>query len=205
MNLLTPVTLEGKYATLVPLNMEHCSALSKAVVDGELWNLWYVTIPRPDKMGDEIERRLNLQKQGIMLPFTVIDNVTKEPIGMTTYWKIDTVNRRCDIGWTWYRKSCQRTAINTECKLMLLTHAFETLQSIAVTLTANAYNLNSRKAIERLGAKLDGVLRNLRIMPNGVICDFYQYSIIDSEWLAVKTNLLEKLNTGKPTLSIKNN
>jgi len=196
MNLLTPVTLEGKRATLAPLSIEHCSALAKAVVDGELWNLWYATVPHPDKMKDEIERRLNLQKQGIMLPFTVIDNVTKEPIGMTTYYKVDTANRRCDIGWTWYRKSFQRTAINTECKLMLLTHAFETLQCIAVTLTANAYNQNSRGAIERLGAKLDGILRNLRIMPNGVICDFYQYSIIDSEWLAVKTNLLERLKKG---------
>ncbi|MBM3857758.1 MAG: GNAT family N-acetyltransferase, partial [Verrucomicrobia bacterium] len=105
----------------------------------------------------------------------------------------DLMNRRCDIGWTWYRKTSQRTAINTECKLMLLTHAFEKLDCIAVTLTANQFNVESRRAIERLGAKLDGILRNLKIMPNGVICDFYQYSIIQSEWAGVKTNLQYKL------------
>jgi len=193
MNLLTPVTIKGKHATLVPLSMEHCSALMEAVKDGELWNIWYASVPSPEKMSAEIEKRLEWHRQGLLLPFTVIDNVTQQPIGMTTYWRIDVMNRRCDIGFTWYRKSSQRTAINTECKLMLLTHAFEKLDCIAVTLTANEFNVESRKAIERLGAKLDGILRNFRIMPNGIICDFYQYSIIQSEWPGVKTNLEYKL------------
>ncbi|MBY0545168.1 MAG: GNAT family N-acetyltransferase [Gammaproteobacteria bacterium] len=193
MDLLTPVTLTGAYATLIPLSMTHCSALTEGTKDGELWNLWYATVPSPENMENEIQRRLDLHAQGIMLPFTVIDNATQQPIGMTTYYKVDVLNRRCDIGWTWYRKSAQKTAINTECKLMLLTHAFETLNCIAVTLTANAFNLDSRRAIERLGAKLDGILRNLRIMKNGVICDYYQYSIINSEWVAVKANLQYKL------------
>ena len=193
MNLLTPVTLKGKHATLVPLSMEHCSALIEAAKDGELWKIWYASVPEPEKMASEIERRLAWHSQGMLLPFTVIDNATQQPIGMTTYWRIDLMNRRCDVGWTWYRKSSQRTAINTECKLLLLTHAFETLDCIAVTFSANAFNVESRRAIERLGAKLDGILRNLKIMPNGVICDFYHYSIIQSEWAAVKANLQYKL------------
>lgn len=193
MNLLTSVTLQGKQATLVPLSMNHCSALIEAAKDGELWNIWYASVPSPEKMAAEIEKRLSWHSQGLLLPFTVIENATQQPIGMTSYWRIDVMNRRCDIGWTWYRKSSQRTAINTECKLMLMKHAFETLDCIAVSLTANAFNVESRKAIERLGAKLDGILRNLKIMPNGVICDFYQYSIIQSEWAAVKTNLEYKL------------
>ena len=198
MNLLTPITLKGNYATLVPLSMEHCADLAHAVTDGELWKIWYATVPSPEKVAKEIERRFSLHKQGILLPFTVIDNISQKPIGMTTYYKIDTANKRCDIGWTWYSKSFQRTAINTECKLMLLTHAFETLHCIAVTLTANEFNLNSRRAIERLGAKLDGVLRNLRVMANGVICDYYQYSIINSEWLTVKANLNHLLENRRP-------
>lgn len=191
--LLTPVTLKGSFATLVPLTSEHCQDLIEAASDGELWKLWYATVPTPEKMATEIERRLALHQQGSVLPFTVIDNVTQKPIGMTTYCKIDLVNRRCDIGWTWYRKSAQKTGINTECKLLLLTHAFETLGCIAVTLTANAFNLESRRAIERLGAKLDGILRNYRVMANGVICDYYHYSITSSEWPAVKINLQHKL------------
>ncbi len=197
MNLLSPVTLTGKYATLVPLSLDHCSALIEAATDGELWNIWYASVPAPEKMAAEIEKRIDWHRQGVLLPFTVIDTATQQPIGMTTYWRIDLMNRRCDIGWTWYRKNSQRTAINTECKLMLLTHAFEKLDCIAVTLTANQFNIESRRAIERLGAKLDGILRNLKIMPNGVICDFYQYSIIQSEWAGVKTNLEYKLEKHK--------
>lgn len=193
MNLLMPVTLQAKHATLVPLSIEHCSSLIEAAKDGELWNIWYASVPTPEKMATEIDKRLASYHQGTMLPFTVIDNATQRPIGMTTYYNIDLMNRRCGIGWTWYCKSAQRTAVNTECKLLLLTHAFETLDCIAVTFSANAFNVESRRAIERLGAKLDGILRNLKIMPNGVICDFYHYSIIKSEWVAIKANLEYKL------------
>lgn len=192
-DLLTPVTLLGKQVTLIPLSMEHSYELAEAVKDGELWKIWYATVPSPDDMANEIRRRLTKHQQGCLLPFTVIDNATQKPIGMTTYYQIDTSNRRCGIGWTWYRKSAQRTAVNTESKLLLLTHAFDTLHSIAVTLTANAFNSESRRAIERLGAKLDGVLRNFRVMSNGILCDFYHYSIINSEWPAVKANLIYKL------------
>jgi RimJ/RimL family protein N-acetyltransferase len=195
--LLTPVTLTGKHVTLAPLSINHSSDLAEAVRDGEPWKIWYATVPSPEGMKKEIQRRFALHQQGILLPFTVIDNETQKAIGTTTFYKIDTINKRCDIGWTWYRKSSQRTAVNTESKLLLLTHAFETLKCIAVTLTANKFNIESRRAIERLGAKLDGILRNLRVMSNGVICDYYQYSIINSEWLAVKTNLQYKLEYNK--------
>lgn len=194
MNLLTPTTLQGKYATLVPLSKEHAPALVEAAQDGELWKIWYASVPSPEEMVSDVERRLTWHQEGKMLPFTVIDNKTEQPIGMTSFWRVDLRNRRCDLGWTWYRKSAQRTVVNTECKLLLLTHAFEKLDGIAVILKANQFNLESRKAIERLGAKLDGVLRNFKIMPNGMICDFYEYSIIASEWPRVKKHLEYKLN-----------
>ena len=128
-----------------------------------------------------------------MLPFTVFSNNTKRPIGMTTYMDIKPADKRLEIGWTWYRKSAQRTAVNTECKLLLLTYAFETLQCNVVKLTANYFNDRSRRAIERLGAKFDGVLRSHRIMRNGAVCDFCTYSILANEWPTVKVNLESKL------------
>ena len=191
--MIRPVTLQGKHITLVPLIIEHCTGLIAATKDGELWKLWYATVPSPEDMANEIKHRLDLQNKGSMLPFTVIDNVTGLPIGMATYMDINALNKRLEIGWTWYQKSAQKTAVNTECKLMLLTHAFEVLQCNVVKLTANFFNHDSRRAIERLGAKLDGILRNHRIMPNGTVCDFCTYSIIASEWPMVKINLESKL------------
>jgi N-acetyltransferase len=141
----------------------------------------------------EIQHRLNSQAKGTLLPWTVIDNKTNRAIGMTTYLKISETDRRLDIGWTWYRESTQRTSVNTECKLLLLTHAFETLKCVAVGFGANFFNNNSRRAIERIGAKFDGTIRNKRIMRNGAVCDFCLYSIIDSEWKTVKLNLESKL------------
>jgi RimJ/RimL family protein N-acetyltransferase len=198
MNWLASTTFQGEYVTLVPLSMGHCSALVEAAKEGDLWKLWYATVPTPedkDAMVNEIQRRLNLQEQGIMLPFTVIDNKTNQPIGMTTYCNIDAANKRLEIGWTWYRKSMQRTAANTESKLMLLTHAFEVLQCIAVEFRTNFFNQTSREAIERLGAKFDGLLRNHRIMRNGLIGDTCVYSIISTEWPSVKMNLLMKIRS----------
>lgn len=125
--------------------------------------------------------------------WTVIDNATKSAIGITTYLKISEPDRPLDIGWTWYRQSSQKTAVNTECKLLQLTYAFETLKCVAVRFGANFFNKNSQREIERLGAKFEGITRNNRIMPNGTVCDFYKYSIIDSEWPTVKFNLESKL------------
>lgn len=193
MNWIKPVILSGEHVTLVPLSMEHCADLIEATKDGELWKLWYATVPSPDEMAINIQHRLDSQAKWTLLPWTVIDNNSGRAIGMTTYLKISEQDRRVDIGWTWYRKSAQKTAVNTECKLLQLTYAFETLKCVAVGFGANFFNKNSQRAIERLGAKFDGTIRNLRIMPNGVVCDFCMYSIIDSEWPAVKINLQNKL------------
>jgi RimJ/RimL family protein N-acetyltransferase len=183
-----PVTLSGKHAVLVPLEASHAAALSEAVRDGELWKLWYTAIPPPDRMGTEIERRLGLQAKGSMLPFTVID-ASGTPAGMTTYMNIDAANKRVEIGSTWYARRVQRTALNTECKLMLLAHAFEKLDCIAVEFRTHRFNFASRRGIERLGAKLDGVLRNHQKMADGTLRDTYVYSITRDEWPAVKNHL----------------
>jgi len=189
---IEPVTLKGRHARLVPLSHDHHDALCEAVRDGELWKLWYTTIPAPEGMKAEIDRRLSLQEKGSMLPFTVLD-ADKKPVGMTTYMNVDAPNRRLEIGSTCYAKSVQRTALNTECKLMLLTHAFEDLDCIAVEFRTHVQNLQSRAAIERLGAKFDGTLRNHAIMPNGSLRDTVVYSITAPKWPAVQNNLNEKL------------
>ena len=184
-----PVTLRGSTATLVPLSPTYHDDLVVATRDGELWKLWYTFVPSPEKMSDEIARRLGLQEKGSMLPFAVIENASGKAVGMTTYMNIDAANRRVEIGSTWYAKRVQRTRINTECKLMLLRHAFEALKCIAVEFRTSFFNQQSRRAIERLGAKSDGVLRNHMIMPDGSRRDTCVYSIIESEWPAVRTHL----------------
>jgi len=189
-----PVTLRASRATLEPLAHTHRDDLIESVKDGELWGLWYTTIPQPEKMGAEIGRRLALQEKGSMLPFAVIDNTTGKAVGMTTYMNIDAPQRRVEIGSTWYRRSVQRTDLNTQCKLMLLTHAFETLDCIAVEFRTHFFNQQSRRGIERLGAKLDGILRNHSIMPNGTLRDTCVYSIIAPEWPTVKAHLAYQLS-----------
>ena len=194
MNLFsTPLTLSGQYVTLVPLSPSHHDALVEAVCDGELWNHWYTTIPRPENMADEIQRRLDLQAKGSMCAFAVINPATNQAVGMTTYMNIDAINRRVEIGSTWYRQSVQRTHMNTEAKRLLLAHAFEQLNCIAVEFRTHFFNQQSRRAIERLGAKLDGVLRSHQInthpLAAGALRDTCVYSIIASEWPAVKTHL----------------
>ena len=184
------VTLTGESARLELLSQDHCATLTDAVRDGELWRLWYTTIPAPEHMKAEIDRRLALRKQGSMLPFAVMSLATGEPVGMTTYMNIDAVNRRVEIGSTWYRKSVQRSGLNTECNLLLLRHAFETLDCIAVEFRTHFLNHQSRRAIERLGAKLDGVLRSHMRMADGSLRDTCAYSIIASEWPAVRANLI---------------
>jgi N-acetyltransferase len=184
-----PITLRGTHAILEPLSQVHHDDLAEAVQDGELWKLWYTVIPEPAQMKAEIDRRLDRQAKGGMLPFAVRDARTGKVVGMTTYWNVDQTHRRVEIGGTWYRKSMQRTALNTECKLLLLTHAFEILDCICVELRTHFFNHASRRAIERLGAKLDGILRNNQVLPNGTIRDTCVYSIIASEWPVVKGHL----------------
>ena len=192
MTWLQPVVLEGRHARLEPLSPTHHDGLVAAVNDGELWNLWYTFIPTPEKMGAEIDRRLGLQAAGAMLPFTV-----RQPdgsiAGMTTYMNVDAANRRVEIGSTWYRSATQRTPLNTQCKLLLLQHAFERLDCIAVEFRTHFFNHASRRGIERLGAKLDGVLRSHQITPNGTLRDTCVYSIIAAEWPTVKSHLTFQL------------
>jgi len=200
-----PVTLRGTYSTLEPLCDRHHKDLVEAVKDGELWDLWYTIVPEPERMRAEIDRRLALQANGSMLPFAVISNPLGRVVGMTTYMNIDAANRRLEIGSTWYRKSMQRTALNSECKLLLLTHAFESLNCVCVELRTHFFNHGSRRAIERLGAKLDGVLRNNQIAPNGTLRDTCVYSIIASEWPTVKAHLAWELKKPRAKLAVKGN
>jgi RimJ/RimL family protein N-acetyltransferase len=191
-----PVVLTGTHAKLEPLKREHRDALVAAVKDGELWNLWYTFVPTPDKMSDEIERRLGLQAAGSMLPFTV-RNAAGQIVGMTTYMNIDATHKRVEIGSTWYAQSVQRTPLNTECKLILLRHAFEGLSCIAVEFRTHFFNQQSRRAIERLGAKQDGILRSHQVAPNGSLRDTVVYSIISSEWPAVRSHLTYQLGRAR--------
>jgi N-acetyltransferase len=193
MNFTQPITLTGQQVTLVPLTAMHHSDLVSAVTDGELWKLWYTHIPAPESMAAEIERRLQLQAQHSMLPFAVLQNSSRRAVGMTTFMHIDAANRRVEIGSTWYCRSVQRTAVNTECKLLLLTHAFDTLNCIAVEFRTHFFNRQSRAAIERLGAKLDGILRQHQITTNGSLRDTCVYSILASEWPTVRAHLRHQL------------
>ncbi len=193
MDWFTPVTLYGTHVTLVPLTQSHHDGLVAAVSDGKLWELWYTSVPSPTSMRTEIDRRLGLQREGKMIPFTIIHNASGRPCGMTTFMNVDVVNARAEVGSTWYEKSVQRTAVNTEAKLLLLTHAFESLHCIAVEFRTHILNIASRRGIERLGAKLDGVLRNHQRLPNGTLRDTCVYSIIQSEWSTVKAHLAWQL------------
>jgi N-acetyltransferase len=191
------VTLESERVTLAPLDRGHLDALRIAVADGELWRLWYTFVPPPEAMAAEIERRLKLKEAGSMLPFTVIEKATGEPVGMTTFMNIDAANKRVEIGSTWYRKRVQRTDLNTHCKLLLLTHAFETLDCIAVEFRTHFFNQQSRRAIERLGAKLDGILRNHQRASNGTLRDTCVYSIVAAEWPTVKAHLTFQMSRAR--------
>ncbi len=186
-------TVTGQHVVVEPLTMAHEVDLAEAAADGELYKLWYTWVPKPEDIGKEIERRLGLRDIGSMLPFAIIEKATGKAVGMTTFMNIDAANKRVEIGSTWYRKSVQRSPINTECKLLLLQHAFEELGCIAVEFRTHFLNIQSRTAIERLGAKLDGILRSHMRMPDGSLRDTACYSIIASEWPAVRTHLQWKL------------
>jgi N-acetyltransferase len=183
-----PVSLQGPHAALRPLQSEHHDGLCAATRDGELWRLWYTAVPSPEGMTQEIDRRLGLQAKGSMLPFTVFD-AAGQIVGMTTYMNVEAANRRVEIGSTWYAKGTQRTALNTQCKRLLLGHAFEALDCIAVEFRTHRLNTQSRRAIERLGAQLDGILRAHQLGANGVVRDTAVYSITAPEWPAVRAHL----------------
>lgn len=182
------VTLQGQHARLEPLHSSHAEGLAEAAADGDVHRLWYTAVPAPARVPAEIERRLALHAAGSMLPFTVFDAAGRIA-GMTSFMNIDHANRRVEIGSTWYAPRVQRSGLNTQCKLMLLTHAFETLGCIAVEFRTHRLNTQSRRAIERLGAQLDGILRSHLRTADGNLRDTCVYSIIAPEWPTIKTHL----------------
>ena len=190
---LAPIELQGGHCALKPLAHAHHDGLVAAIRDGELWRLWYTSVPSPEGMSAEIDRRLGLQAQGSLLPFTTF-GADGRVAGMTTYMNVDAANKRVEIGSTWTAARMQRSAFNTECKLLLLGHAFEKLECIAVEFRTHFFNQQSRRAIERLGARLDGVLRNHARAANGTLRDTAVYSITADEWPTVKAHLSWQLD-----------
>ncbi len=190
---IEPVMLIGTKVILEPLSLAHADGMIAAVKDGELWKLWYTSIPSPEKVEEYIKIALGMRENAGAMPFIVREKESNKIIGCTRYFNVDEVNQRLEIGHTWYSESYQRTVVNTECKYLLLTHAFEKLDAIAVELRTHWHNHKSRAAIARLGAKQDGVLRNHQKSADGVYRDTVVFSIINSEWLAVKKSLEFKL------------
>jgi RimJ/RimL family protein N-acetyltransferase len=183
-----PVMLRGQHVRVEPLSPAHEPGLIEAVKDGELWRLWYTAVPSPEGMAKEIARRLDLHAKGSMTPFTVFD-ADGRIAGMTTYMNVDAANKRVEIGSTWYARRVQRSPLNTECKRLLLAHAFDTLDCIAVEFRTHRFNTQSRRAIERLGAQLDGILRSHQRDAQGNLRDTAVYSIIAAEWPTVRAHL----------------
>ncbi|ASK35302.1 GNAT family N-acetyltransferase [Alcanivorax sp. N3-2A] len=193
---IEPVTLGGDTVTLEPLGAQHREALAEACVDGDLHQLWYTFVPGPETVGDYIDTALHGREHGGEMPFAVRDNASDTVIGATRYCHVDEPNRRLEIGYTWYAERFQRSAVNTECKRLLLGHAFETLDAIAVEFRTHWHNRASRAAIARLGAKQDGVLRNHQVSADGLYRDTVVFSIINLEWPAVRQNLDFRLRRG---------
>ncbi|BCW64297.1 GNAT family N-acetyltransferase [Paenarthrobacter sp. MSM-2-10-13] len=189
MTSIEPITLTGQFVTLEPLSQEHHDGLVDAARDGDLWKLWYTSVPTPEGMAAEIDRRLGLQAKGSMLPFATRSNLTGELIGMTTYMNIDAQTPRLEIGSTWNAASAHGTGTNPDSKLLLLRHAFETLGCPAVEFRTHWMNQQSREAIARLGAKQDGVLRSHSRSADGALRDTVVFSILDHEWPAVRNGL----------------
>lgn len=194
---LQPIALEGELVRLEPMQKSHKVDLVFAASDGKLWELWYTTVPSPPNMDSYMDAALSEQEAGFSLPFTVIDKKTDKIIGCTRYLNADSKNRRVEIGSTWYAQRAQRTGINTECKYLLLKHAFETLNCIGVEFRTHFHNHPSRNAILRLGAKQEGIIRNHRIDEHGNLRDTVLFSILDSEWRTVKTSLEFKMKRGQ--------
>ncbi len=195
-----PVTLEGAHVRLEPMTHARADAiaeeLARAAADGAMWESSVTTIPRPEGMRAYVAQALAELDAGVSLPFVTIDRASGKVVGTTRYMNIEAPHRRLEIGTTWLGKTFQRTAINTEAKYLMLRHAFEVLQCIAVDLRTHERNAQSRAAIERLGAKLDGILRHHRIMPDGSLRNTASYSIVDSEWPAMKRRLEARLAKG---------
>jgi N-acetyltransferase len=193
---LDPVTLTGDVVVLEPLHPDHHDELVTAAGDGRLWELWYTSVPTPEGMAADIAARLARRAAGEMLPFTVRRAATGAVVGMTSFLNAEPEAPRVEIGATWTGASAQRTGVNAESKLLLLAHAFEVLDCLAVEFRTHWRNRQSRAAIERLGAKQDGVLRHHRRMPDGTLRDTVVYSILQPEWPAVRNGLRARMGGG---------
>ena len=191
---LEETKLVGSKVTLMPLQRKHASALVEAASDGNLWELWFTSVPSAETIDAYIEKALNDHSLGQALPFVIVDNNTGGIIGSTRLCNITPENERVEIGYTWYAKRHQKTGVNTECKYLLLQHAFEQLNVIATEFRTHWHNHVSRAAIARLGAKQDGVLRNHKKDKDGHYRDTVVFSIIDHEWPMVKHSLNYKMN-----------
>ncbi len=193
MAFVEPVSLAGTHVGLEPLAKGHADGLKAAAADGELWKLWYTSVPAPERVAAWIDAALEMRDKAGALPFVIREAATGAIVGSTRYFNVDGANRRLEIGHTWHAKRVQRTAVNTEAKLLLLTHAFETLDCVAVEFRTHFFNFASRDAIARLGAKQDGILRSHQILPDGSLRDTVVFSIIAPEWPAAKRNLVWRL------------
>lgn len=193
MNFTDTPLLENQFVRLEQLCQTHQDDLAAAVAAEELWRTWYTHIPSPEAMAGEIERRLALHAEGRMVPWAIIDQASSRAVGMTTYLNLEPANRRLEIGSTWIGSTAQGTGINAAAKVLLLQRAFEELGCIAVEFRTHWHNHQSRRAIERLGAKQDGVLRNHTIFENGTVRDTVVFSIVEAEWPTVKFGLAERL------------
>jgi N-acetyltransferase len=192
---LESVTLKGRsWATLEPMQPEHADELLQAAKDGELWKLWYTGVADSGAVLNYMDTAMKMRDEQGALPFVVRRNADGQIVGATRYFNVDEKNRRLEIGHTWYSKSVQRTGLNTECKYLLLRHAFEKLDCIAVEFRTHFFNFQSREAIARLGAKQDGILRNHLISANGTLRDTVVFSILQSEWPTVKAHLRFQLD-----------
>ncbi len=197
---VSPVVLEGRNVRLEPLSMAHEESLIDAAGDGELWNSAVTVVASRSTMASYIKSTLEAQAQGRELPFVIIQKSSGQVVGSTRFYLIDRENRSVEIGYTWLAASAQRTGVNTEAKLLLLTHAFEIWQCIRVALITDVLNQQSRAAILRLGAKQEGVLRNHLIMPDGRYRDSVCFSIIEAEWPEVGARLEAKLSLKRVTI-----
>src|ERR1700744_3899821 len=195
---LQPVTLERDGIRLEPLAPAHGPEVADAVADGELWKLWYTSVPEPGGVAAWLETALTGQARGVMLPWAVRELESGQIVGSTRYHDIAPELDRVEIGYTWYRASRQRSKVNTLCKLMLMAHAFETVGCGVVGLRTDNFNFRSQAAIEALGAKKDGVIRNYRRRKDGSIGDTVMYSILAQEWPDVKRHLELRLARHRP-------
>jgi RimJ/RimL family protein N-acetyltransferase len=194
MAFVEPVTLTDRGITLVPLALDHETGLRAAAADGELWNIRVTSVPEPDQTRKYIEDALAMREAGSRFAFCVTEAATGKVLGCSSYHDILPAVKRVEIGWTWYAKSVQRSPVNTTCKLLLMTHAFETLGCAVVGWRTDNFNFASQAAIERLGAKKDGVIRGHALRRDGTIRDTVMYSLAQGEWPEVKAQLLHSLN-----------